>query len=271
MNPTVESMKRILLCLVVVLVAPPLVCRAQVVHVGVKKRATVKTNDPLARSRQLVVVTTGGWDALAGTLRRYERKGAKSAWRSVGAELPVVVGRNGLGWGEGLNDARGDGPVKKEGDGKAPAGVFRLTSAFGYAPARDARWLRMPYLALTETIECVDDVNSSNYNLILDRNRVAPVDWKSSEQMRGQGESYRWGVVVAHNSDPPVAGRGSCIFLHVWRGPDKGTAGCTALEQARLEELMRWLDPQKRPALVQLPRAEYARLGALWRLPEFTK
>ena len=133
-------------------------------------------------------------------------------------------------------------------------------------PNVEASWLRMPYTTLTPTVECVDDVGSRRYNLIVDRSAVPEPDWKSSERMRSV-EGYRWGVFVEHNSNPAVAGRGSCIFLHVWAGPEKGTAGCTAMTQPNLEELLRWLDSKKRPLLVQLPEAESARLRAAWRLP----
>ena len=211
-------------------------------------------------SRQLILVTTPDWDAVQGSLQRFERRSAKSSWKPVGAAIPVVVGRGGLGWGAGLGGApSGDGPVKKEGDGKAPAGVFRLGPAFGYAPAVDASWLRMPYTPLAETVECVDDVSSRQYNQIVNRKDVKNVDWNSSERMRSVG-GYRWGIVVEHNAAPPVAGKGSCIFLHIWQAADKGTAGCTAMEQNNLEELMRWLDAKKMPVLVQLPQAAYARM-----------
>jgi zinc D-Ala-D-Ala dipeptidase len=222
--------------------------------------------DPLARSRQLVLVTTRDWGAVEGTLERFERKDSKAAWRRVGEKVPVVVGRGGLGWGAGLNAQAGGGPVKREGDGRAPAGVFSLGPAFGFAPASEASWLKLPYTPLAEDTECVDDVSSSRYNLIVERSGAGVADWKSSEQMRAV-PGYRWGVVVGHNAGPPVAGRGSCIFLHIWAGPDKGTAGCTAMAQPSLEELLRWLDAKKRPLLVQLPEDEYARLRDAWRLP----
>src|SRR5215207_5369730 len=97
--------------------------------------AAGKTPAPLARARQLIVVTTRGWDDVPGTLRRFERKGTRGAWAQVGREVPVAVGRNGLGWGAGVVDAGGaEGPTKREGDGKAPAGVFALGAAFGFAP-----------------------------------------------------------------------------------------------------------------------------------------
>jgi D-alanyl-D-alanine dipeptidase len=80
-------------------------------------------------------------------------------------------------------------------------------------------------------------------------------------------EGYRWGLVVRHNAAPPVAGRGSCIFLHVWAGPGRGTAGCTAMGEESLTEILRWLDPKKGPLLVQLTEVEYARLRGAWRLP----
>src|SRR2546423_236121 len=230
------------------------------------KTRRAKSVSPLSRARQLVLVTTRDWDAVQGTLRRFERKNAKAKWQPVGAAVPVVVGRGGLGWGAGLNARTGEGPSKKEGDGKAPAGVFKLGPAFGFGTTAEASWVRMPYTPLTESVECVDDVSSRRYNLIVDRDAVRDVDWKSSERMRSV-EGYRWGVVVEHNSTRPAPGRGSCIFMHIWAGPEKGTAGCTAMEQPNLEELMRWLDAKKRPLLAQLPEAEYARLRAAWKLP----
>ena len=242
-----------------------LLCACASVHA--QRHAARKTDSNyFARARQLVLVTTADWDAVAGSLQCYERKSAKAKWQPVGARIAVVVGGKGLGWGVGLHELSGDGPVKREGDGKAPAGIFKLSAAFGYAPAHEARWLKLPYLPLDANTECVDDVKSANYNLILDKSRVPRVDWNSSERMR-EVEGYRWGIVVAHNAAPPVPGKGSCIFLHIWRGPDKGTAGCTAMEQPNLETLMRWLDPKKHPVLVQLPAAEYTRLQTSWQLP----
>jgi D-alanyl-D-alanine dipeptidase len=230
--------------------------------------AAAKTPAPLARSRQLVVVTTRGWDDVPGVLRRFERKGG--AWTQVGKDVDVAVGRNGLGWGAGLSDTSAEaGPQKKEGDGKAPAGLFALGPAFGFEPAR-AAWLRLPYTPLTPSTECVDDTSSARYNLIVERDKVKAVDWNSSERMRSV-EGYRWGLVVRHNAAPAVAGRGSCIFLHVWAGPGKGTAGCTAMEEGNLTELLRWLDPKKGPLLLQLTEGEYARLRDAWRLPALAK
>jgi zinc D-Ala-D-Ala dipeptidase len=235
-------------------------------HVAPTAAATA-TAPPLAlaQATQLLVVTTATWDTTGGTLRRYSRD-ATGAWRAEGARVPVVVGRTGLAWGVGVvPDAAGE-PAKHEGDGKAPAGVFALATAFGFAPSAAAVGTRLPYLPLAETTECVDDTASAHYNAIVDRGRVPRVDWTSSERMRSI-DLYRLGVVVDYNARPPAAGRGSCIFLHVWRGPGSSTAGCTAMAEPALAELVHWLDPARRPALVQLADAAYARRRAAWGLP----
>lgn len=221
---------------------------------------------PLAGSRQVILVTTPDWNSVRGTLRRFERKSERANWTQVGEAFEIVVGRSGLGWGAGVVETDGKGPQKHEGDGRAPAGVFRLTRAFGFESAGEAKTLRMPYLPLTPTVECVDDTASAQYNRVVDRADVKTVDWNSSERMR-EVKGYAWGVVVAHN-ERAVPGQGSCIFLHIWAGPEKGTAGCTAMEQTNLEALLGWLDSRKRPLLVQLPESEYTRLRTLWRLPD---
>ena len=218
----------------------------------------------LARAGQLVVVTTPGWDATTGTLRRYERASAGDAWRAVGAPVAVVVGRTGLAWDDAL-DAPSPEPRKREGDGKSPAGLFPVDTAFGF-PAREASpWVRLPYVALTAAHECVDDAASAHYNTVVARTAVPRVDWQSAEKMRAISV-YRLGAIIGYNA-PPRPGRGSCIFFHVWDGPQSVTAGCTAMEERALRELIAWMDPTRRPVVVQLTEGAYDLRRATWRLP----
>ena len=227
--------------------------------------------DVLAPSTQILVVTTSDWNSVEGSLERYDRSQSTTSWKKVGGPITVVVGKTGLAWAAGVapsNDtsvrATSD-PVKKEGDGKAPAGIFRLSSAFGYAGQAQPGW-RMPYISLTPTVECVDDTASKSYNRIVDNRTVAP-DWNSSERMLRPDELYRWGLVVDHNADPVTPGSGSCIFMHIWRGPGRGTVGCTAMPQDKLELVLAWLDPAKKPLLVQVPLPQYESLKKRWNLP----
>ncbi|HSW29440.1 MAG TPA: L,D-transpeptidase family protein [Longimicrobiales bacterium] len=223
---------------------------------------------PLAAANQLVVVTTADWTTTSGELRRFVRPDPGSPWRAEGRPIPIVIGRTGLAWGVGFDAFAGDAePHKREGDGKSPAGVFPLGTAFGFAPADSAPHVRLPWLQLVPTTECVDDTASVHYTNVLDRAAVGSVDWSSSERMRDIGV-YRLGAVIAYNEAPPVKGRGSCVFFHIWGGPRSHTAGCTAMDAGELEELLTWLDPAAHPVVLQAPRAAYARLQAAWGLPD---
>jgi D-alanyl-D-alanine dipeptidase len=233
--------------------------------------AQTSTQEPFRSSRQMIVVTTPDWNAVSGRLQRYERSKPEDRWKAVGGEIVIVVGKKGTGWGAGLIPTDGPGlrtpddPVKKEGDGKSPAGVFRISTAFGYAAQAPPAW-KMPYVSLTPSVECVDDSTSKFYNRIVDRASVTP-DWHSSEHMSEAGIAYRWGAVIDHNVNLTTPGVGSCVFLHIWAGPAMGTAGCTAMPQDQLEPILAWLNPASSPILVQLPRAQYKKLEKLWHLP----
>ena len=219
----------------------------------------------LDRSQQLVVVTAADWNATLAKLRRFERRRG-GWWRELLPPVDVVLGRAGMAWGAGVHPATdGAGPLKREGDGRAPAGIFRLVEAFGFAAPQEAGIVRIRYRQLTDGTEGIDDPQSRHYNRIVEPGSVGEPDWKSSEQMRV--EPYRWGAVVAHNWDQ-VPGAGSCIFLHVWEGAGVPTAGCTAMAEAEMLRLLRWLDRSNNPLLVQLPAAEYRRLRSAWKLPE---
>jgi L,D-peptidoglycan transpeptidase YkuD (ErfK/YbiS/YcfS/YnhG family) len=222
--------------------------------------------DVLTDSRQMVLVTTKSWSAVPGTLQRFERKSSKENWRAVGSPIEIVVGRNGLAWGRGLYAETNSAPQKVEGDGKSPAGIFRLSSAFGFVPANEMK-LKLPYLPVTEMLECVDDVKSARYNSIVDKSHIINPDWNSSEKMLEIGEAYRLGVVVDHNVSPRIPGKGSCIFIHIWKGDGSGTSGCTAMEKNEMEKFIHWLDAKANPVLAQFPKAEFQRLQSDLKLP----
>jgi D-alanyl-D-alanine dipeptidase len=199
-------------------------------------------------TKQLIVVTTQGWNDNSGVLQRYER--AEGKWHKVGKSVAVKLGRNGLGWGRGLHTIpKGATYIKKEGDGRAPAGIFSLKQAFGYAPFD----VSYPYRVYKETDHCVDDVHSKLYNKIVDSTKVK-VDYRSKEHMKFPKNYYKYGIVVNHNhidEAGAIPGAGSCIFIHI---KDVPTAGCTVMPEAKMKEIIRWLDEKKHPLLVQGPR-----------------
>jgi len=199
----------------------------------------------LPDTKQLIVVTTKGWNENSGTLQRYEKQ--EGAWHKVGKPIAIHLGRNGLGWGIGLHTTPKDAPyVKHEGDGRAPAGIFDLKQAFGYAPFD----VKYPYRVYKETDHCVDDVHSKLYNKIVDSTKV-DVDYTSKEHMKFPKNYYKYGIVVNHNhidEEGAVPGAGSCIFIHI---KDVPTAGCTVMDETSIKEIIRWLDEKKHPLLVQ--------------------
>jgi D-alanyl-D-alanine dipeptidase len=223
----------------------------------------------LEDSLQAVVVTTRDWNEVQGAAQLFERKSANAKWIAAGKSFPVVIGINGFALGNEmagkLNKTDAARPFKKEGDGKSPAGIFPLLSAFG-STAKPA-FVKLPYTQLEERTECVDDPKSFHYNKIVNRIDVGIFDWKSSEKMLAVGEEYDLGIFVAYNSNPVVRENGSCIFLHIWKNAESGTAGCTAMERADMEKILGWLEANKNPVLVQLPAEAYKSYQASWKLP----
>ena len=199
----------------------------------------------IPNTKQLIVVSTKNWSIPNGMLQRYEKK--NNAWHAVGKAIDIKLGRNGLGWGRGLHTIpKGAEIVKREGDGKAPAGIFSLKQAFGY----QSFVVEYPYEVYRSSDHCVDDVNSKLYNKIVDSTKVK-ADYKSFEHMKFPKDYYKYGIVVNHNhidEKGSVKGAGSCIFMHIKKVP---TAGCTVMNESEMKEIIKWLDADKNPLLVQ--------------------
>ena len=217
---------------------------------------------------QMILILTDSIKSTDGNLLYFERESEKGQWHQISNIIPVVIGRNGLGWGIGLNSIDSSKlPMKTEGDGRSPAGVFKLSSAFGYANAEEMKELKIPYIPITEMLECIDDSKSRHYNQLILRNEIEEVDWQSSEKMYFADIWYQQGVIIDHNANPVVKGAGSCIFLHNWLLPNETTAGCTEMEPANMKKIIYWLDSSANPIIVQLTKQLYLEYLQIWKLP----
>lgn len=235
--------------------------------IGAPGMAADTTVPAVQRAQQLILVLAPDWDSPQGTLQAFERDA--QGWRAHGKAFDVSLGRHGSAWGLGLHPAQDDGPQKREGDGRSPAGVFTIGEAFGYASRIDSA---MPYQAMQQSNYCIDVPGSPLYNQIVDADKVGSAAVAgSTEPMRldlqhAGDQRYREGFVIQHNAQA-TPGAGSCIFAHLWRAPGAPTAGCTAMQPADMQRLLAWLRPSAAPLFVLLPRHAYRRLQAEWALP----
>lgn len=182
---------------------------------------------PLQDARRLLLVTAPTMNTLKATIQLFERDTRSTPWHAVHVAEPAVLGRSGMAWGAGFgNLAREGEPVKTEGDMRTPAGFYSIGRTFGFGASSREGYL---HIRAGETV-CVDDPSSSAYNTITSRAMIKPT--VHAENM-GSVDLYRRGLVIDYPTDA-VAKAGSCIFIHVWRAADRGTAGCVALPEPRV-------------------------------------
>jgi len=204
----------------------------------------------LKNTQQLIVVTSRTWNEPSAKMSWWQRS-SHSQWQPVAREVPAVIGRSGLAWGHDFAKLpqpwrKTSDPIKKEGDGRPPAGIHRVGMSFGFEAPRGLR----DFLVLTRQTVCVDDPQSSFYNLVINANEVRR-DWRSAEIMR-EIDAYKLGLIIDYRSS--AADRaGSCIFAHIWNGPTGGTAGCLASTEDVVSRLQGWVKDRTKAAIVFLP------------------
>ena len=214
---------------------------------------------------QLIVGVAPGWNSMRGTLQLFARNPG-GPWTPVDPPVPVLYGKNGLAWGTGVAGQDEPGLRKKERDGRAPAGIFRIGKVYTYdaqlPPGSD-----YPFRQVTDGDLWSDDPRSPNYNRHVVIDPKNPPDNYSHEKMRSADFAYHWLIEIRHNSDPPVPGDGSAIFFHIRRGVDRPTAGCTTMQQEKLLRIVQWLRASRHPCYALLPAVEYAAKAKAWDLP----
>ena len=144
--------------------------------------------------------------------------------RAGGAHFECALGRAGIL------------PVKREGDGGTPLGVFPLRALRYRADRMAAPETALPATALEEDDGWCDAPDDPNYN--------RPVKHPyptSAEKMWRDDRLYDLVVILGQNDDPVIPGQGSAIFFHLAKETDAGlrpTEGCVAL---RLPDMLQVL------------------------------
>jgi L,D-peptidoglycan transpeptidase YkuD (ErfK/YbiS/YcfS/YnhG family) len=181
--------------------------------------------------QQLIVVKSAKEQTISAKISFYEIMAG--GWRRSLYSMDAVVGKNGLT------------SNKKEGDGKTPMGVFPLGTAFG--SEEKPKQVTWPYRKTSTYDYWIDDSLSKDYNKWITFRGNPSTKWKSYEKMLQP--LYKYGVVINHNMNPIKSGKGSAIFLHIWKGSKNPTAGCIAIEEKNILYVLNWLRAEKNPRL----------------------
>ncbi len=218
------------------------------------------------QSSQAVVSISENWNSSHANLYLYEKKG--TAWVPVSGPHRVRLGKSGSAWGRGIHPNPKGARLKREGDRRTPAGIFHIGGAWGYAKAIKKN-PRLAYRQVTSRDLWVEDPRSSYYNQHLVIGHEPRASWEKKAQMKQGDHAHSLKLFVAHNPPPnAVPNAGSAVFFHIWRGGgSKATFGCTTMPEAKLKNMISWINPDKRPIYIVLPKAEYEKRRHDWKLP----
>ncbi|MPY73025.1 MAG: L,D-transpeptidase family protein [Alphaproteobacteria bacterium] len=129
--------------------------------------------------------------------------------------------------------ATGITAAKREGDKATPAGRFALRRVLYRADRLAAPRTALPVAPIGTGDGWCDAPGDPQYNKPVTLPYAA-----SHERLWREDHLYDIVVVLGYNDAPPVAGKGSAIFMHVARPGYAPTEGCVALALADLEAVL---------------------------------
>ncbi|MCM3774162.1 SH3 domain-containing protein [Priestia aryabhattai] len=184
----------------------------------------------LGNAQQVILVTADNYDTKSAKIQTFEK--VDGNWKQV-LTANGVLGQKGFALS------------KKEGDMESPTGKYTIGTAFG---RYENPGTKLPYRKITSNDVWVDDSKSSLYNTW--QQKPANGRWTSAENM--DIPAYDYGFVINYN-ESRTPGKGSAIFFHVGTNY---TAGCTATSKEQVVSILKWLNPEKNPVIIQSPVSE---------------
>ena len=121
---------------------------------------------------------------------------------------------------------KGSTSNKKEGDKKTPKGTFEIENLYFREDRIKKPLTLLKCIKIKKNMGWCDDVNfPKKYN------KLIKIDNKiRHEKLKRKDNKYNLLVPIKYNFKKPIAGMGSCIFIHLTKNY-KPTAGCIALKE----------------------------------------
>ncbi|GAC1635021.1 MAG: L,D-transpeptidase family protein [Mycobacterium sp.] len=150
-----------------------------------------------------------------------------SGWQAVRAGIPAHVGENGFA------------AQSHDGNMATPLGIYTLDFAFGTAPNPGGG---LQYVQVGPDHWWDGDPKSPTYNTMqMCKKAQCPFDTSPDGGTENLDiPEYKHAVVMGVNK-ARVPGNGGAFFMHTTDGGP--TAGCVAIDDGTLVDIMRWLQP----------------------------
>lgn len=205
----------------------------------------------------LIVVTTSNGSSYEGELSMWKKTWG-GRWLRDKNIIDVMIGRNGIGIGHEWKrwNKYFPYPLKKEGDGKTPMGIYRIGTKFGFKEQSEYGQTDN-YLKIKGDTVCVDDPNSTYYNKILvsSEKEIKNKNWNSAEVMSRE-PLYNQGILIEYVSSREERA-GSCIFIHEIDVKKEGTSGCIAMKKENIEFLYNELKDNTNAAIITMTKNDF--------------
>jgi L,D-peptidoglycan transpeptidase YkuD (ErfK/YbiS/YcfS/YnhG family) len=171
------------------------------------------------------VISVVGVGASTAKIDLWQRTTA--GWKPIGVGIPAHIGANGMA------------PETHDGQMKTPMGIFTLDFAFGTAPNPGGG---LQYVQVGPDHWWDGDMKSPTYNTMqVCKKAQCPFDTSPGSGTENLDiPQYVHAVVMGVNKER-IPGNGGAFFVHATDGGP--TAGCVAIDDATLVQIVRWLRP----------------------------
>ena len=126
---------------------------------------------------------------------------------------------------------------KIEGDKCTPSGIYSIEKIYYREDRLSMPKLDFQTIPINKNSGWCDDIRSTYYNKFI----KFPFSY-SAEFLYREDDIYNIICIINYNTNPIIKNKGSAIFLHVANIDYSGTAGCLALKQDDLIELLQNID-----------------------------
>lgn len=198
----------------------------------------------LEESAQIITVTPVKTSKSWAKLRLYEK--VDGNYRKVYHDMKAYIGLNGFKPVKNAElTATERMKYKCEGDNATPAGIYTISSLFGWG---ENAGFAMPYRQTKRDDYWVSSAKKEEYNVLATRKGGPSKSWTVYEKL--DLPEYKYAAVIDYNNGPDrIVNNGSAIFLHI-SGDRDYTSGCVSLSEGNLLKVLKWLKPESKPVIV---------------------